>query len=123
DWLIYGLRGSACRSAGRRRAMWLPARNDAVTATVRSAPPSRARVRHACVDDLESGCKGVFGVQRACVDDDCVPRGNERGDASLRIAGVAFLHLPQNAAMYSAHPTLSQLLKPAFGAHLQARGD
>ena len=84
---------------------------------------SRMRLRLARFHDLKSGCKSVFGVQRACVDYDCVPSGYERRDASCGVTCIAFLHLPQNAAMYSVDTARPQLLTPTFGANVRVGGD
>ena len=74
-------------------------------------------------DEAERRGKNLIGVQVAGIQLIGVFGRLQRRDGAVSVARVAFLHIRENAAMYSVEAPFPQLFKTPFGADLDAGGD
>src|SRR5580700_7532716 len=90
-------------------------------------PPARqpsAAVGGKCArDNIGSLFQDLVGIEPGRIQDNRIGCRGERGNPTLAVARVAFIHVLQDIAVYNRRAALPQLPEPAFGARLRARGD
>ena len=74
-------------------------------------------------DEIQGRGKNLIGIQIAGVQLKGVPGRLQRGHDAFTVAGVAFLHIRENAAMYNVEAPFPQLFKTPIGANLDTGGD